>query len=220
MNNHGKSSKALGSSANNGKSLGIVKRGPVLEKSRGSKITRVAGQRETVLNILTDVKPESEGQNELERIRKKSWIEAMKAQTVMTPRAVARTDGTVRVKGRSGGSVNFLPPLPDEADLFVPPLTNKKFEQWCTEALQVLDTLEEGQSLTLKWMALHLEGCDERKLLLICEVLEALGLLRRTSSEWLGRKGLDRQLVLLHQEAQDEDLLQQLRTSYEGKVAV
>merc|ERR1719228_1611523 len=65
MNNHGKSSKALGSSANNGKSLGIVKRGPVLEKSRGSKITRVAGQRETVLNILTEVKPESEGRNEL-----------------------------------------------------------------------------------------------------------------------------------------------------------
>merc|ERR1712013_236563 len=99
----------------------------------------------------------------------------------------------------------------------------KKFEQWCTEALQLLDTLEEGQSLTLKWMALHLEGCYERKLLLICEVLEALGLMRRTSSdilEWLGRKRLDRQLVLLHQEAQDEDLLQQLRTSCEGKVAV
>ena len=222
-NNHGKSSKALGSSANNGKSLGIVKRGPVLEKSRGSKITRVAGQRETVLNILTEVKPESEGRNELERLRKKSWIEAMKAQTVKTPTAVARVDGTVRVKGRSGGLVDFLPPLPDEADLFVPPLTNKKFEQWCTEALQLLDTLEEGQSLTLKWMALHLEGCDERKLLLICEVLEALGLMRRTSSdilEWLGRKRLDRQLVLLHEKAQEEDLLQQIRTSCEGKVAV
>ena len=121
----------------------------------------------------------------------------MKAQTVKTSTAVARTDGTVRVKGRSGGLVDFLPPLPDEADLFVPPLTNKKFEQWCTEALQVLDTLEEGQSLTLKWMALHLEGCEERKLLLICEVLEALGLMRRTSSDilqWLGRKRLDRQL--------------------------
>ena len=224
--NHGKSSKALGISANNNKSLRIVSRGPVLKKTRGSKTTRVVGDEETASNILTDVKPESEGQNELERLRKKSWIVAIKAQTVMTPRAVARTDGTVRVKGRSGGSVNFLPPLPDKADLFVPPLTNsglkfeQKFEQWCTEALQVLDTLEEGQSLTLKWMALHLEGCDEPKLLLFCEVLEALGLLRRTSSEWLGRKGLDRQLVLLHQEAQDEDLLQQLRTSYEGKVAV
>jgi len=221
--NHGKSSKALGSSANNGKSLGIVKRGPVLEKSRGSKITRVAGQRETVLNILTEGKPESEGQSELERLRKRSWVEAMKAQTVKTSTAVARTDGTVRVKGRTGGSVNFLPPLPDEADLFVPPMTNKKFEQWCTEALQLLYTLEEGQSLTLKWMALHLEGCDERKLLLICEVLEALGLMRRTSSDilqWLGRKRLDRQLVLLHEEAQEEDLLQQLRTSCEGKVAV
>jgi len=221
--NHGKSSKALGISANNNKSLRIVSRGPVLKKTRGSKTTRVVGDEETASNILTDVKPESEGQNELERLRKKSWIEAMKAQTVKTPRAVARVDGTVRIKGRSGGSVDFLPPLPDEADLFVPPMKNKKFEQWCTEALQLLDTLEEGQSLTLKWMALHLEGCYERKLLLICEVLEALGLMRRTSSdilEWLGRKRLDRQLVLLHQEAQDEDLLQQLRTSCEGKVAV
>jgi len=221
--NHGKSSKALGSSANNNESLRIVNRGPVLKKSMGSKTTRVAFDEETASIILTEGKLELEGQNELERTHKTSWIEAMKAQTVKAPTAVARTDGTVRVKGRSGGLVDFLPPMPDEADLFVPPMTNKKFEQWCFEALELLNTLEEGQSLNLKWMALHLEGCDERKLLLICEVLEALGLLRRTNSdilEWLGRKRLDRQLVLLHEEAQEEDLLQQLRTSCEGKVAV
>merc|ERR1712013_328473 len=134
-------------------------------KTRGSKTTRVVGDEETASNILTDVKPESEGQNERERSRKTRWIEAMKAQTVKTPRAVARVDGTVRIKGRSGGLVDFLPPLPDEADLFVPPLANKKFEQWCTEALQLLDTLEEGQSLTLKWMALiSCNGSEERGL--------------------------------------------------------
>ena len=111
-----------------------------------------------------------------------------------------------------------LPPLPAEGDLFMPQAIGKKLEQCCTELLIHLEDLEAGESFSVQQMSLLLEGCDERKLVLICEVLEALAMVRRVGSdlEWLGREKVDEQLVRLHQDALEQDMLQQIRKSCNG----
>merc|ERR1719402_1850230 len=65
----------------------------------------------------------------------------------------------------------------------MPQASGKKLEQCCTELLMHLDDLEVGETFSLQQMSLLLEGCDERKLVLICEVLEALTMVKasRTS---------------------------------------
>ena len=155
---------------------------------------------------------------ELEKAGKKAWIEAMKAQGVRkrtTPKMVQRLN--VESKTHAVGRPN-LPPLPEEADLFMPQIKGKKMEQCCSELLMLLEELEVGQSFNLQQMSVLLEGCDERKVRLICEVLEALAMLRRTGSdlEWLGRDLVDEQLVRLHQDALEQDMLQQIRLGCHG----
>merc|ERR1712025_762503 len=98
------------------------------------------------------------------------------------------------------------------AELFMPQTKGKKLEQWCAEFLVILEDLEVGESFSVKHMSLLLEGCDERKLVLFCEVLEALAMVRRLGSdlEWLGREMVDKQLVKLHQAALEQDMLCQI----------
>ena len=155
---------------------------------------------------------------ELEKVGKKAWIEAMKAQGVRkrtAPKMIQKLK--VESKASAVGRPN-LPPLPEEADLFMPQIKGKKLEQCCTELLMLLEELEVGQSFNLQQMSVLLEGSDERKLLLICEVLEALAMVRRTGSdlEWLGRDLVDEQLVRLHQDALEQDVLQQIRLGCDG----
>ena len=156
-----------------------------------------------------------------EKADKKAWIEAMKAQGVRKstpPKMIQKLK--VESKAPAVGRPN-LPPLPAEGDLFMPQVNGKKLEQCCTELLIHLEDLEAGESFSVQQMSLLLEGCDERKLVLICEVLEALAMVRRVGSdlEWLGREKVDEQLVRLHQEALEQDMLQQIRKGCNGVVA-
>ena len=157
-----------------------------------------------------------------EKADKKTWIEAMKAQGVRkstAPEMIQKLK--VESMDPAVGRKN-LPPLPEEAELFMPQVKGKNLEQCCSELLIYLDDLEVGESFSVQQMSLLLEGCDERKLVLICEVLEALAMVRRTGSdlEWLGRGGtVDEQLVCLHQAALEQDILQQIHLSCNAGMA-
>merc|ERR1719234_1595689 len=97
-------------------------------------------------------------------------------------------------------------------------MKSKNLEQCCTEFLVLLEDLEVGQSFSIQQLSLILEGCDERRLVLICEVLEALAMLRKTCSnlEWVGKEMVDEQLVRLHKQALEQDMLHQICLACDG----
>jgi len=153
---------------------------------------------------------------ELGKTSKKAWIEAMKALGVTQRKAPKmiknlKTESGIGSKAPAKGRL-YLPPLPEEADLFVPQMKSKNLEQCCAELLVLLEDLEGGQSFSVQQLSLLLEGCDERRLVLICEVLEALAMVRKAGSdlEWVGREMVDEQLVRLHKEALEQNLLHQI----------
>jgi len=206
---------------------------PNLSKKSGQRLKKTGkGSRKTVVkfkkaedcskvsseNILNKV----QRAKELGNTSKKAWIEAMKAQGVAQRKAPKmiknlKTESGIGSKAPAKGRL-YLPPLPEEADLFVPQMKSKNLEQCCAELLVLLEDLEVGQSFSVQQLSLLLEECDERRLVLICEVLEALAMVRKTGSdlEWVGREMVDEQLVRLHKEALEQGLLQQMRIGFVG----
>jgi len=204
-----------------------------LSKKSGQRLKKTGkGPRKTVVKykkaedspkVSSDNVPEEvQRAKEFGKTSKKAWIEAMKAQGVAEKKAPKmtknlKTESGIGSKAPAKGHLH-LPPLPEEADLFVPQMKNKNMEQCCVELLLLLEDLEVGQSFSVQQLSLLLDGCDERRLLLICEVLEALAMVRKTGSdlEWVGREMVDEQLVRLHKEALEQGLLQQMRIGFVG----
>jgi len=204
---------------------------PNLSKKSGQRLKKTGkGSRKTIVKKAEDCsKVSSENilnkvqrAKELGNTSKKAWIEAMKAQGVAQRKAPKmiknlKTESGIGSKAPAKGRL-YLPPLPEEADLFVPQMKSKNLEQCCAELLVLLEDLEVGQSFSVQQLSLLLEECDERRLVLICEVLEALAMVRKTGSdlEWVGREMVDEQLVRFHKEALEQGLLQQMRIGFVG----
>ena len=110
--------------------------------------------------------------------------------------------------------VSHLPPLPDEASLFVPPSrTMTAIQDIAQQLLICLEPIDTGVTLDLHNLADEL-GVDVKKIFLIGNVLEAVGMFSRISMSkvvWNGKDAMYQSLVQLHQLAAKENIQQQIQ---------
>ena len=110
--------------------------------------------------------------------------------------------------------VSHLPPLPDEASLFVPPSrTMTAIQDIAQQLLICLEPIDTGVTLDLHNLADEL-SVDVKKIFLIGNVLEAVGMFSRISMSkvvWNGKDAMYQSLVQLHQLAAKENIQQQIQ---------
>ena len=121
---------------------------------------------------------------------------------------------SLKLKAKTKGKVSHLPPLPEESDLFQPSTGFSKGTQVIArELLLCLQNVDEGLVIELHHLAAEL-NVDVKKIFLVTNVLEAVGMVSRISINkirWEGEGAKDQSLVQLHQLAIDENVLGHLQ---------
>ena len=107
-----------------------------------------------------------------------------------------------------------LPPLPEESALFLPhsrPLTGT--QEIARQLVVCLELVDVGATLDLHNLAAELD-VDVKKIFLVSNVLEAVGMVSRISInkvKWKGKQAMYQSLVQLHQLGVEENILQQIQ---------
>jgi len=120
------------------------------------------------------------------------------------------------VKQEAGAKykVSHLPPLPEESSLFLPPSrTLIGIQEIARQLLICLEPVDIGVTLDLHHLAAEL-NVDVKRIFLISNVLEAVGMLSRISISkvvWKGKEAIYQSLVQLHKLAVQENILQQIQ---------
>ena len=120
------------------------------------------------------------------------------------------------VKKEAGATerVSHLPPLPEESSLFLPPSQTVRGTQASARHLVFcLEQIDIGATLDLHHLATEL-NIDLKKIFLVSNVLEAVGMVSRISMNkaiWKGMAAMYQSLVQLHQLAVKENILQQIQ---------
>ena len=121
-----------------------------------------------------------------------------------------------KLKAKTKEKVSHLPPLPEESDLFQPPTgVTKGTQVIARELLLCLQNVDEGLVIELHHLAAEL-NVDVKKIFLVTNVLEAVGMVSRISINkirWEGEGAKDQSLVQLHQLAIDENVLGQIQAA-------
>ena len=121
-----------------------------------------------------------------------------------------------KLKAKTKGKVSHLPPLPEESDLFQPSTVfSKGTQDIARELLFCLQNVDEGLVIELHHLAAEL-NVDVKKIFLVTNVLEAVGMVSRISINkirWEGEGAKDQSLVQLHQLAIDENVLGQIQAA-------
>ena len=105
-----------------------------------------------------------------------------------------------------------LPPLPEEHQLFIPPTLRKSTINVALELMSLLNTVAPDTKFEVRLLAIQLEA-DHKKVYLVCNVLEAVQMMTKsshTSYVWHGRTNLVPGLIWLRQLAEQEQVLEQL----------
>jgi len=106
-----------------------------------------------------------------------------------------------------------LPPLPQESDLFLAPVSTRKcIAEECFHLLAWLDKQENHIVFDIDQVSAILNG-DVKKLFLCCNVLESVLLMTKTgvnSYMWHGRERVERSLTWLRELAEKKKVLEQL----------
>ena len=123
---------------------------------------------------------------------------------------------SLKLKAKTKGKVSHLPPLPEESDLFQPSTgVTKGTQVIARELLLCLQNVDEGLVIELHHLAAEL-NVDVKKIFLVTNVLEAVGMVSRISINkirWEGEGAKDQSLVQLHQLAIDENVLGQIQAA-------
>jgi len=121
-----------------------------------------------------------------------------------------------KLKAETKEKVSHLPPLPEESDLFQPSTgVTKGIQVIARELLLCLQNVDEGLVIELHHLAAEL-NVDVKKIFLVTNVLEAVGMVSRISINkirWEGEGAKDQSLVQLHQLAIDENVLGQIQAA-------
>ena len=121
-----------------------------------------------------------------------------------------------KLKAKTKEKVSHLPPLPEESDLFQPSTgVTKGTQVIARELLLCLQNVDEGLVIELHHLAAEL-NVDVKKIFLVTNVLEAVGMVSRISINkirWEGEGAKDQSLVQLHQLAIDENVLGQIQAA-------
>ena len=121
-----------------------------------------------------------------------------------------------KLKAEKKEKVSHLPPLPEESDLFQPSTgVTKGIQVIARELLLCLQNVDEGLVIELHHLAAEL-NVDVKKIFLVTNVLEAVGMVSRISINkirWEGEGAKDQSLVQLHQLAIDENVLGQIHAA-------
>ena len=187
-----------------------------LDGSNDTKPSVTVSTRKSSRNAKDAKKPEKKVMNERGLGHKSNSVE--KGVEVMVK---LKKNYSVRVpkqkeKQASGvqEEVSHLPPLPDEASLFVPPSrTMTAIQDIAQQLLICLEPIDTGVTLDLHNLADEL-SVDVKKIFLIGNVLEAVGMFSRISMSkvvWNGKDAMYQSLVQLHQLAAKENIQQQIQ---------
>ena len=109
-----------------------------------------------------------------------------------------------------------LPPLPEESALFLPhsrPLTGT--QEIAEQLVVCLELVDVGATLDLHHLAAELD-VDVKKIFLVSNVLEAVGMVARISINkvtWKGKQAMYQSLVKIHQLGVEENILQQIQAA-------
>jgi len=123
---------------------------------------------------------------------------------------------SLKLEAEKKEKVPHLPPLPEESDLFQPSTVfTKGTQDIARELLLCLQNVDEGLVIELHHLAAEL-NVDVKKIFLVTNVLEAVGMVSRISINkirWEGEGAKDQSLVQLHQLAIDENVLGQIQAA-------
>ena len=116
----------------------------------------------------------------------------------------------------SKGKAHNLPPLPEESSLFLPPSrTLTGIQEIARQLLLCLEPVDTGVTLDLHHLAAEL-NVDVKRIFLVSNVMEAVGMLSRISISkviWKGKEAMYQSLVQLHRLAVQENILQQIHAA-------
>ena len=123
---------------------------------------------------------------------------------------------SLKLEAEKKEKVSHLPPLPEESDLFQPSTVfTKGTQDIARELLLCLQNVDEGLVIELHHLAAEL-NVDVKKIFLVTNVLEAVGMVSRISINkirWEGERAKDQSLMQLHQLAIDENVLGQIQAA-------
>ena len=127
---------------------------------------------------------------------------------------VERIVSSPKAKSPKGRPLPLLPPLPQEEELFLPSC-RQTTQEVCDTLLLRLDTTQLLTTVDIGQLADELQ-LDIKQIFLSFNILASLLLMTRTglrSFLWKGMEGLEQCLVMLHQLAEEEKVLEQLYRS-------
>jgi len=191
------------------------------KKSLGHEAKSARGRRELVTNLMKE-KEVTKGEDVC-RTAKEDGDMGVSGKVKLEPflpNFSSLSNFSIRVpkqhvKQEAGakGKVPHLPPLPEESSLFLPPSrTLTGIQEIARQVLICLDPIDVGVTLDLHHLAAEL-NVDVKRIFLISNVLEAVGMLSRISINkiiWKGKEAMYQSLVQLHQLAVRENILQQI----------
>ena len=171
-----------------------------------------------VLKTIGDPeKAQADGHKRKIQVEKQVKMEAFTANlNILSSFIVQVPSQSLKLEAEKKEKVSHLPPLPEESDLFQPSTVfSKGTQDIARELLLCLQNVDEGLVIELHHLAAEL-NVDVKKIFLVTNVLEAVGMVSRISINkirWEGERAKDQSLVQLHQLAIDENVLGQIQAA-------